>query len=176
MKRIVLTFGLIAGAILSIVMMATMPFHDQLGYDTSVVVGYSSMVIAFLMVFFGIRSYRDNAAGGHITFGRGFKVGIMITAIASLCYVVAWEVIYYTWQPDYLEKFAVQMVEKERAAGTPEAEIAVKQAEMAKFAELYKNPLVNAGFTLLEVLPVGIVMTAVSAGILRRRRGPEFAT
>jgi hypothetical protein len=176
MKKIVLRFGLFAGAILSLAMFATMPFHDRLGYDTSLVLGYTSMVVAFLMVFFGIRSYRDNVDGGHITFGRGFKVGIMITAIGSLCYVLAWQVMYHTIASDYLDKYAAHVIEEERAAGTPEEKIAEKQAQMARFAELYKNPLVNVAFTLLEVLPVGIVITAVSAGILRRRRQTVLAT
>jgi hypothetical protein len=33
MRKIVLTFGLIAGAILSAVMLISMAFHDQIGFD-----------------------------------------------------------------------------------------------------------------------------------------------
>ena len=70
MKKIVLTFGLIAGAILSAMMLITLPFQDAIGYDRSAVIGYTSMVVAFLLVFFGVRSYRDNVAGGAVRFGR----------------------------------------------------------------------------------------------------------
>ena len=35
MKRIVLTFGLIAGAILSAMMLVTIPFHDAIGFEGS---------------------------------------------------------------------------------------------------------------------------------------------
>ena len=163
-------FGLIAGAILSVTMVATMPFADRIGFDRMMWVGYTNMIVAFLMVFFGIRSYRDNAAGGSITFGRGFKLGIAITLIASLCYVLTWEVLNYTVSSDFMEKYSAHMMEKERAAGATEAVLAAKRAEMEKFAELYKNPLFNAGMTFMEVFPVGLLATIVSAGILRRRR------
>jgi hypothetical protein len=90
MRKIVLTYGLIAGAILSVMMLLTLPFLDRIGFDKGETIGYSTMVLAFLMVFFGVKSYRDNVAGGSVTFGRAFKAGLMITVVASLCYVATW--------------------------------------------------------------------------------------
>ena len=77
MKKTVLTFGLISGAIVSVLMLAVLPFHDRIGLDLGMLVGYTSMVLAFLMTYFGVRSYRDNVAGGQVTFGRAFKVGLI---------------------------------------------------------------------------------------------------
>src|SRR4051794_9724156 len=94
MKRIVWTFGLIAGAVLSVMMLLTVPFMDRIGNDHGEVIGYTTMVVAFLMVYFGIRTYRDSVMGGTIRFGQAFKVGILITLIACVCYVVTWEVLY----------------------------------------------------------------------------------
>ena len=68
MKKIVLKFGLIAGAVLAGTMLATMPFHDAIGNDAGLLLGYTSMVLAFLLVYFGVRSYRDNVAGGRVGF------------------------------------------------------------------------------------------------------------
>jgi hypothetical protein len=173
MRKIVLTFGLIAGAILSAMMVITLPFHDQIGFDKSLIIGYTTMVLAFLMVFFGVKSYRDNVAGGSVTFGRGFIVGLLITAIASVCYVATWEVIYYRFAPDYLEKYNAYTVEKMRKSGASDAEILTKAKELAEFNESYKNPLVNIAYTLLEPLPVGILFTLVTAGVLSRKRRTE---
>jgi hypothetical protein len=64
------------------------------------------------------------------------------------------------------------MIEKARAGGATEQELAAKAAEMAEFREMYKNPLINAGLTLIEVFPVGLVVTLISAAILRRGRAP----
>ena len=171
MKKVVLTFGLIAGAMLSAMMLATIPFMEQIGFDKGMVIGYTTMVLSFLMVFFGIKSYRDNVAGGSITFGRGFKVGILITVIASTCYVATWQLVFYKLSPDFFEKYAAYEMDKMRRAGAPEAKLEEMKKGMAEFNEMYKNPLVNASITFLEPLPVGLLFTLGSAwGLSRRRR------
>ena len=169
MRKTVLTFGLIAGAILSVMMFAIMAFVDRINFDTAEVVGYTTMVLAFLMVFFGVKAYRDNVGGGEISFGRAFKVGILITAVATVCYVASWQVIYRTMTPDFGERYAAHQVEKLREHGATADEIAAEEQKMARFAEMYKNPLVNVAFTFLEPLPVGLVLTLVAAGVLSRR-------
>lgn len=175
MRKIVLTFGLIAGAILSAMMLITLPFLDEIGFDKGAIIGYTTMVLAFLMVFFGVRSYRDNVAGGSVTFGRAFTVGLMITAVATVCYVATWELIYYKLAPDFVDKYAAYTVEKAKKSGATDAQIAAKTKEMTEFKEMYKNPLVNIAFTLLEPLPVGILFTLVAATVLSRKRRREGA-
>jgi hypothetical protein len=174
MRKIVLTFGLIAGAILSAMMIITFQFHDEIGFGAEgAIVGYTTMVLAFLMIYFGVRSYRDNVADGRVSFGRAFKVGFLIMAIASACYVATWQVIYYKFAPDFTDKYAAYEMDKARKSGASDAELAAKAADMAKFKEMYRNPLVNIAFTFLEPLPVGIVFTLVTAGVLSRKRRPE---
>jgi hypothetical protein len=170
MKKTVLTFGLISGAILSAMMLLTLPFHDAIGWDRGELVGYTTMVLAFLLIFFGVRSYRDGLGGGTVRFGRGLAVGALIGVVASLCYVATWEVIYFTLAPDYMAKYQAHVLEKARADGESDDAIAQKKAEMEKFATLYKNPAINAGITFLEPLPVALVVALVSAGVLSRRR------
>ena len=170
MKKIVLTFGLISGAILSGMMLITLPFHDALGNDRALIVGYTTMVLAFLLVYFGVRSYRDNVAGGRIGFAKALGVGALIALIASSCYVATWEVMYFGGKSDYIEKYQAAEMQKLRASGLGEAELAAKHAEMQKFADLYRNPFFNSALTFLEPLPVALVFSLVSAGILSRRR------
>lgn len=169
MKRTVWTFGLIAGGILSLMMAITIPFHDAIGFDKGEVIGYTTMLGAFLLIFFGVRSYRDNVAGGSVSFGRAFSVGALIAVVAALCYVATWQVIYFNFAPDFLAKYQAHAIEKERASGASQAEIDKKVADMQKFAELYKNPAINAAITLVEPLPIGLIVALISAGILRRR-------
>ena len=170
MRKIVLTFGLIAGAILSVMMLVTIPFQDQIGFDKGAVIGYSTMVLAFLMVFFGVKSYRDNVAGGSVTFGRAFLVGILITLVASVCYLATWQVIYYKIAPDFMDKYSAYAMEQAKASGATEVQIATQKKDMDEFMEMYKNPVVNIAFTFIEPLPVGIVFTLVSAGVLSRKK------
>lgn len=170
MQRIVVTFGLIAGAILSGMMLLAMVFQDQIGFDRGATVGYTSMVLAFLMTFFGIRTYRETVAGGQVSFGRALKVGVLITLIASVCYVATWELIYYKLSPDFADKYAAHAVDKARAAGKTDAEVAALQQEMAKFKEMYRNPFFNVAITLIEPLPVGLLFSLVAAWALSRKR------
>lgn len=173
MKKIVWTFGTISGVIISAMMLATVPFVDQIGFDRTAVIGYTSMVLAFLLIFFGVRSYRDNVAGGTVSFGRALKVGALIAAVASGWYVATWQVVYRTITPDFMEKYQAHSLEKARADGESEAQLAKRRADMEKFGEWYKNPVFNVAMTFLEPLPVALVMALVTAGVLSRRRKGE---
>jgi len=178
MKRTVLIFGLISGAIMAVMLFGTILFVRQIGFDKGEIVGYTGMVLAFLLVFFGVRSYRENVGGGKISFGRAFAVGILIVLISTTCYVIAWEIVYFNFMHDFVDKYAAHMVEQVRASGaTPEA-VQAKLDEMKRFKQLYENPFFNAAVTFLEPLPVGLIITLVSAGILRKKKAgpPEPST
>ena len=170
MKKIVLTFGLISGAVLSALMLLTVAFVDRIGFDRSVIVGYTTMVLAFLLVFFGIRSYRENVGGGEISFGRAFTVGILIMLITCVIYVVTWAFEYRTFFPDFMDKYAAHVTEKARAAGASPEELTRQTEELKTFKEMYGNPFYFVLFTIIEPLPVGLPMTLISAAILRKRR------
>jgi len=151
-------------------MAITVPFEDQIGSDRGLIIGYTTMVLSFLLVFFGIRSYRDNVAGGSVSFGRAFSVGILIVVNSSLCYVATWEVIYFKFAPDCATKLEAYNLDRARkSAGTP-AEVEKKVADMRQFNERYQNPLFNSAITFVEPAPVGLVIALVSAAVLRRRR------
>ena len=171
MKRTVWKFGLLTGAIIAGMTAIMLPLcmSGKVDWGHQEIIGWSTMILAFLLVFFGIRSYRDHQGGGSITFGRAFQVGILITLVACAVYVVSWEIVYYGFLPDFGETFAAYNIEKLRKDGASEAEIATATAEWARFAELYRNPLINIGMTFLEIFPVGLIVTLVSAAILRRR-------
>lgn len=169
MKKTVLTFGLISGAVMVVMMAAVMPFVDKIGFDKGEIIGYTTMVAAFLMVFFGIRSYRQNIGEGKITFGKAFAIGILITLIACVCYVAAWEIIYYKFMPDFADKYAQHMIEKARASGATAEAIQSQLQEMKKFKALYNNPFINAAISFTEPLPIGLIVTLISSLVLRRK-------
>ena len=170
MKRTVWTFGLIAGGIMAVMMVLTMPFQEQIGFEKALVVGYTSMILAFLMVYFGIRSYRDNALAGVIRFRKAFQVGILIALIASTGYVLTWEALYHTAYQGFEVTYAKHATDQARSAGKSEADIEKLQASMAKFVASYPSPFYRIPMTYLEVLPVGLVMVLVCSGILSRKK------
>lgn len=169
MRKIVLTFGFIAGLVMSAMLAITIPFQDQLSGGAGMAVGYASMIAASMMIYVGIRQYRDVELGGEIRFGQAFKVGMFISLIAIACYVVTWEIVYTNFLPDFGEQYMEQMLERARAAGASAEELARQSTEQAEFWQTYKtNMLVRMGFTALEPLPVVLLFSLVSAGLLRR--------
>lgn len=172
MKRTVLIFGVISGLISAVTMIATIPFMHKIDPAKGMIIGYTTMVLAGLLVFFGIRSYRENVSGGRLTFGRGFAVGLLISLLSNCFYVGTWEVINYKFMPDFAEKYAAQMVERAKASGATQQKIEETTREAEQFARNYHNPAYNIGMTFLEVFPVFLLITIFSAAILRRRSIP----
>ena len=83
MKKTVLTFGLISGFIMIAMMTLSLVFSERIGFGHSMTLGYTILIAGSVLVFFGIRSYRENVGGGQISFGRAFAVGILITLVAK---------------------------------------------------------------------------------------------
>jgi len=176
MKKIVLTFGLISGVIASVLMLGTVSFIDQIGFDRGLIVGYTAIVLAFFRLCVCIRSYRENVGGGYISFGRAFTVGILIALISSVIYVLTWEFEYQTWFHDFPEKYTNYVIETARASGSSPEEVARQSAEMNSMWEAYRgNVLIRAAYTFLEPFPVGLLITLISAAVLRKRRKAEPA-
>lgn len=173
MKKTILTFGLISGAISSIMMIATVPFANRLGH--SYVLGYATIGLSLLLVFFGVRSYRDNVANGQIPFGKAFLVGLAITVISCLFYVATWEVIYFNFMPDFMDKYGAQVIAKMQASGATATAIQQKSAELDKVKVMYRNPFFNMAMTFIEPFPVGLIITFLSAAVLRKKAPPQPA-
>lgn len=173
MKKNSIIYGLIAGVIVAVLMLINVNYishgENTVSYNTSLVIGYASMLIAFSLVFVGIRNYRDKYNGGLISFGKAFKTGIIIVLIASTIYVLAWLVDYFYFMPDFMEKYSAHMIDNLKAGGASQTEIDEQTKQMANFAEMYRNPFFNALMTYAEILPVGLIVTLISSFILKRK-------
>ncbi len=171
MKKLIWWSGTGAGIFLALTMavsISTMRDAMESGSRSAEIWGYASMVIAFSVIFFAIRRYRDAHLGGIITFGQGLRIGLFITIIASIIYVVAWLVLSGWLYPDFMEDYAQHVMEQLQASGATEQEISAQQAKMNQFIEWYKNPVFKAGMTFIEPLPVGVILTILAALILKK--------
>lgn len=165
MKRIVLIFGLVIGAILcaNMIIMVRM-IYSNTSFKGNDIVGYAAMVVLFSLIFFGIRNYRNNQLNGYISFGRAFKAGALIALIASTMYVAVWLFYYYLFVPDFIDVYTSCVLKNCKASDVP-----AKTAQMADFKEMYKNPFFVVLITYSEVLPVGLAVALVSAMILKKK-------
>jgi hypothetical protein len=166
MKKSILVFGGIAGLLVSlfVITMASLPNTPH-----SVVVGYSAMIIGFSLIFVGVRNFRDKWNGGRITFGKALLVGLGIAGIGSTIYVLAWLVDFYVFVPHFMDQYATQMIAKARASNLSPADLDKKIAGIRAMGEMYKSPVFVVLFTYLEVLPVGVGISLLSALILKRK-------
>jgi hypothetical protein len=176
MKKIVLTFGLISGLMITVLMDGSLLIATKFGSGhNSMLLGYTMMVASFLLVYFGIRSYRDNTLAGQISFGRAFACGILIALITTVCYVASWEVLYFNFMPHFMDSYFAAQIHKVQASGLDPATTAAQVAAIQHSQQLYQNPFVNMAYTFIEPLPVGLIITLISAGILRRKARVEAA-
>jgi hypothetical protein len=173
MKRNSLVFGAISGVIISAFMGISMAIMGCSGGEAgngSMIIGFSAMAVAFSFIFVGIKNYRDKQNGGVITFGKAFLLGFLISFIASTLYVATWAVEFHYFMPDFMDKYSAMQVKQLQGSGLSGSALdeALKGIETASYN--YKhNPLFFAMYTYMEILPVGIIITLVSALILRRK-------
>ena len=170
MQKNVIVFGLIAGLIVCAVMVySTAMCYSNADFDSSMVLGYASMLVAFAFIFVGIVNVRDRYNNGVISFGKAFQIGLGITLIASSLYVVVWLVDYYLFVPDFMEKYTAHVLQETQAKGASQAELKEQVAQMKSYQEMYKNPLFVVLITYAEILPVGLLVSLISALILKRK-------
>lgn len=170
MKKLIWIHGIIAGFIAGgVLAFTTAIWYNTKSYEGSMLVGYASMLIAFSLIFVGVKTQRDKYNGGVISFGKAFKTGLWITLIASSIYVIVWLISYYFFVPDFMDKYIEQMATKAKAGGATESEITVQKEQMAGYQEMYKNPLFVILLTYAEIFPVGLIVSAICALILKRR-------
>jgi F0F1-type ATP synthase assembly protein I len=164
MKNNIFKNGILGGIIVSIVM-TSMVFYMKTYPDRepSAVLGFASMLLAFIFVILGIKQERE-INNGAITFGRAFLTGLAISLVISTIYVLVWLVIYYNFFPDFMDKYS-EMVLK----NTNPEELAAKTTEMNQMKEWYKNPLMIILLTYMEIFPIGIVVSLIGALILKKK-------
>ncbi len=170
MFKVILRYGVIAGLIVAtpmIWLMATVKAGDDnpLG---GMLVGYLTMLVALTAVFLGIKQYRDKVLGGAIRFLPAFGLGLGISLVASLMYMAAWEISMSISEFDFVAWWSNQITEGAKG-GTP-AQVAQAAADVRDFTTMYQNPLLRMSMTFAEIFPVGLLVSLISAAVLRNSR------
>lgn len=169
MSKPIIVYGLIVGIIIAASVALSLSMGSGSEHIASLEwLGYAVMIIAFSMIFVAIKRYRDRDLGGVIRFGQAVKLGIGITLVASLIYVVAWEINLAVTDYAFMEEYSQSYIEMAAADGATDDELDALRAEMAAMTEQYKNPLFRVPITLLEIFPVGLLITLISAAVLRK--------
>lgn len=171
MKKIIVLNGFIAGAIVSAMLWITQLIFraNNTSLDYGMLIGFSTMIISLSLIFVAIKSYRDQHQKGTITFGKAFQIGILIAVIASLMYATTWEIYFNTAGSDFVEWYTKAQIDKLVAENASEAELTDMKTSLEQLATIYQNPLMRFSMTLMEIFPVGLIITLISAGLLRKK-------
>lgn len=171
MKKNVLVFGLISGAIITTMMLVSVGMcMNNKDFEGNKVLGYAAMIAAFSFIFLGVKNFRDKYNEGVISFSKAFRTGLYISLVASTLYVLAWLVDYYLFVPDFMDSYSAHMIRDARNNGASAAELQKTTEQMAAFKELYKNPLFVVLISYSEVLPVGVIIAVITGLVLKRKR------
>jgi predicted small integral membrane protein len=170
MKKNVIKFGVLAGAIATAWMVGSIAWCHETGtFEGNMMLGFASMIIAFSLMFPAVKGYRDNQNNGIISFGKAFKMGLFIALIGSSIYVAAWLIDYYFFVPDFMERLAHQLTVKAQNSGKSPAEIADKLKEIDSMKKIYNSIFGVIMYTYLEILPTGIIIALITALVLKRK-------
>lgn len=168
MTVLIVRYGIVAGLIVALPMLYQMLVRGALA--ESLLLGYAIMIVSLTAVFLGIKQYRDKKLGGVIRFLPALGVGLGISTVACLFYVVAWEISLAYSDFDFIKSYSNEMIEAAKAKNASPAELQQAIAAAQSFAKMYSNPLIRMAMTFVEMFPVGVLISLVSAGLLRNSR------
>lgn len=173
MKKNVLIFGLISGVLISLFLVFVMAACYKSGtYEGNMVIGFSAMILALSLIFVAVKNYRDKYNGGVVSFGKAFQIGLLISLIASTMYTITWAIDYHYFLPGWMDGFTAHALKEAQDSGKTAKEIAEKTKEIQDMKEAYSNPLIFAAYTFVEIFPVGLVVSLITALILKRKQAP----
>jgi hypothetical protein len=138
-------------------------------FDYSMIIGYTIIFLAMAAIYFGIRHYRDHLNEGRVSFVQGLLIGLGIALISTIFYSLAWLITYYNFMPDFMDQYIAYSIEKMNASGASADEISKFSADVEKYKEMYKSPLMIFFITMIEPLPVALPVAFLSAFILKKQ-------
>lgn len=176
MKKTVLRYGLYASAMIIVIFLVTWLTLNQSGsnYELQEIIGYTGIVLSLSFVFFGIRHYQDHINNGTLTFGQGLKTGLLIVLIPALAFGL-FDVLYVSFaDPEFLDKYTAYQLEKLKAS-LPAASYEVEAAKLKEEMKMFSNPAIQFVAMFLTVFMIGVIITVISALVLRRNPATSAA-
>ena len=169
MKNTVIKYGIRSAITIIILFLLALTLGKNLNYGLQEVIGYASMVISLLFVFFGIKHFRDNENSGVVSFKKALLIGILITLFAALAFGII-DLIYIKYiNPDFTAEYYARSVEQLKNSLTG-VELETKLAEMESQKELFMNPLISFLLMSFTVFLVGLIISLISSLILQRKQ------
>ena len=170
MKKTTLIFGFSSGGNMTVMYILICLARNGGSVNISQILMCAAVLLLFIFVFLGIKSYRDSVLDGYITFGKAFKIGILISLVSSLSYTILWVILFNPIFKDFMEQHAAFLIEKLKISGASVVEINAKKEEMLKHAMLYRNPFFRAGIIFIQAFPVEAIMIGIASVVIKKKQ------
>jgi hypothetical protein len=169
MKKIIWTYGLLSGTFITLFMLISMYYcYQQTEMSGNMILGFSSMILAFSLMFVAIKKYRNESLGGSISFGKAFAIAISIAAIASTMYVIGWIIEFHTLMPDFMERYLNFSLQELENSGKSAEIIASEKEAIEQYRHSYDTLPGMILVTYLEIFPLGLIMALLAALVMKR--------
>ncbi len=173
MKKTAVRYGLYGILTIVLVFLVTwlVTNGERQNFKQSEIVGWTGIFLSVVFVFFGLKYYRDHQNGGVLGFGEGLKLGLLIILFPSIAFGL-FNVIYVeVLDPQFLDSYYNYQVEEVRRTA-PAAEVNERIREMQEQREQFSSPLVQFVVMFLSVFTIGLIVTILSAILLKRNPKP----
>lgn len=170
MRKTVVRFGFM-GVVLMFVILTIefLIFRKKYNFDVQEIIGYITIILSLSFVYFGIRHWRDNYNSGSLSFGEGFKLGLLITLFPSLAFGLLSLFEIGVLDPEFNDKYYAHAVQKLKAS-TPPDELPQELQKLDSQKEMFSSPFVQFGAMCLTVFLIGIVITVIATLILQKSK------
>jgi len=163
MKNAIIKYGLIAGVIISLSMTLVSWSDAVMNSSYGAVVGYSAMVLAFSMIFVAVNKYKGTTEDGKVSFGKAFLIGLGISVIGTIFYVVTWGFVDGFSGGEFIEQYEASTMTQLKEEGASTGEIQLAKEQIESYREMYKNPISKMLITSTEIFPVGLLVSLINA-------------
>jgi hypothetical protein len=163
-----LTNGIILG-LAGIVYSLVMFFLDLSLNKTQ---GYIFIAVEAVLLFFLLKSYRDNHKHGMITYGESFGAGVVISLYYSVIMAVFIYLLYSVIDPGLIQKQLAMAEEIMQKKGLPEASVEMGM----KIQEKIMKPALISGISILGNMVWGVVLSLLVSIFIKKEGNPLIET
>lgn len=164
MKKHIFRFGLLAGVLFILWMVIAFSTIDKTKAETGngELIGYSVMFLSFgICMILALMMYRRE--NPEFSMGKGILLCLGISGVASVLYVAGWALTYNFIFPDFKEWWTL-CLDKQFEKGMLNAK---QLAQYKGMMVNYDNPVYFTLYTLVEVLPLGILLSLIIAPVFQ---------
>ena len=168
MKRTILKYGIYSLLTAAGLFALALLLGKGLDYSVQEIIGYTSMAISLIFVFFGIRHYRDHENNGKISFLKALGVGILISLFAAVGFGLIDYLFTTVINPDFAVEYETKMIADMKAT-LPAEEFELKKAELQQQMADYGGSGFMAFMMFAAVTMMGFVVSLLSALVLQKK-------